>query len=237
MNENKGRMWGVLVHLGMNQWRDHVQEMKPKGCWSRVPEVILRHMSEQYCAADHVRFDEAVWREVSVVYAREGVNTIVLDLGEAVAYPSHPELAVRGSWSVDKLRAELARLRGMGFEVIPKLNFSSTHDAWLGDYHRMLSTPDYYRVCSDVIRDVCEMFGGPRLFHIGFDEERASSRDHNAMIVVRQGELWWHDLLFMIGEVEKHGARPMMWVDYLVKESGRSGVFGRLPKSVLVQPW
>ena len=61
-----------------------------------------------------MRFDEEVWRRVSGRFKAAGVNQIVIDLGEAVVYPSHPEIAVKGSWSVEKLRRELARLRAMG---------------------------------------------------------------------------------------------------------------------------
>ena len=95
---------------------------------------------------------------------------VLIDLAEGLVYPSHPELAVKGSWSVERMRKELDRLRGMGLEPIPKLNFSTTHDLWLGEYHRMVSTKKYYEVCADLIRDVGEIFGTPRMIHIGFDE-------------------------------------------------------------------
>ena len=39
---------------------------------------------------------------------------VVMDLGEFLEYPSHPELAVKGSWSADRMRAEVKRLRAMG---------------------------------------------------------------------------------------------------------------------------
>ena len=61
-------------------------------------------------------------------------------------FPSHPELAVKGSWSPERMQKELERLRGLGLEPIPKLNFSAMHDEWLGDYGRMLCTDEYYRV-------------------------------------------------------------------------------------------
>ena len=44
----------------------------------------------------------------------------------------------------DTMRAEVARLRGMRFTVIPKLNFSACHDIWLGVYSRMLSAAMRY---------------------------------------------------------------------------------------------
>ena len=64
-------------------------------------------------------------------------------------------------------------LRALGIEPLPKLNFSTCHDAWLGPYSRMVSTPAYYDVCRDLIDEVAELFGGPRFFHLGMDEETA----------------------------------------------------------------
>ena len=80
------------------------------------------------CVADHIRFDEAVWRTLTGRMQGAGMNLLVIDLGEALQYQSHPELAVKGSWKIDRFRAELKRLRSMGQEPIPKLNFSTAHD-------------------------------------------------------------------------------------------------------------
>ena len=118
-------IWSYLAHFGINSWKDiplGTQDPAMKESW------LLR------CCADHVRFSEASWRRISAALAKAGCNQIVIDLAEIVQYPSHPELAVKDSWSVEKLRAELDRLRAMGFEVIPKMNFSATHDTWLKDY-------------------------------------------------------------------------------------------------------
>ena len=93
------------------------------------------------------------------------------NLGEALAYPSHPELAVKGTWSISKMRRELDRLRGMGIEPIPKLNFSTTHNAWMKDWRHKVSTPEYLDTVDELIRDVAEIFDHPRFFHIGYDEE------------------------------------------------------------------
>lgn len=232
-------IWSVLVHFGMNQWHDHyMAEIKHTGIWGGLPsEEYVEQIRLQYQTADHVRFDEKVWREVSEDYARRGINTIIIDVGEILAYPSHPELAVKGSWSPAKLRAEIARLRKLGFEVLPKLNFSSTHDAWLKEYGSMLSTPVYYKVVADLIADVCDIFDNPRLFHIGYDEEFATMQRNDQMAIVRQGELWWHDVLFTGAEVKKHGARPWIWIDWIAQHPKESNVWKRLPRDFVVSPW
>ena len=190
MNADK-MIWGLLIHLGRNLWK----EGNPEGC------------------ADHVRCDEKVWNDVTEHLAECGGNMIVIDCAEAVEYPSHPELAVKGTWSVGKMRKELDRLRAMGLEPIPKLNFSACHDGWLKEYGHMLSTSEYYKVVSDVIRDTAELFGHPRFFHLGWDEECDKLQKDYDMIVIRQGRLWWHDMLFTANEVRKYGCRPWIWSD------------------------
>ncbi|MBQ6337717.1 MAG: Tat pathway signal protein, partial [Kiritimatiellae bacterium] len=130
----------------------------------------------------------------------------------------------------------LRRLRSLGFEVIPKLNFSAMHDAWLGVYERMISTPEYYKTCADVIKDVAEIFGRPRLFPIGMDEESDMGiQRRKDYIVKRQGSLYWHDVKFLEGEVNKHGARAWMFAD----ESwfNRESFYANCPKSILLSNW
>ena len=77
---------------------------------------------------------------------RAGLNMIVIDLGDGVRYQSHPEIAVKKAWSPARLRRELKKLRDAGLEPIPKLNFSTAHDAWLGPYAGIVSSKTYYQV-------------------------------------------------------------------------------------------
>ena len=59
---------------------------------------------------------------------------------------------------------------------------------------------------ADVIRDVAEVFDRPRFFHLGFDEELPHGLRGRRQIVVRKGDLWWHDFFYAVGGVERHGA-------------------------------
>jgi len=218
--------WSYLVHFGVNSWKDVPLETQDPN----LPEPWLTR-----CCADHVRFDESSWRRISDALAKAGCNQIVIDLAEIVIYPSHPELAVKGSWTVERLRAELERLRGMGFEVIPKMNFSACHDTWLKDYHRMVSTEKYYKVCEDLIKDVVEIFAHPRFFHLGYDEESISRPSSSLYVICRQGELWWHDFLWFVKVTEKAGSRPWIWSDYCWRH--KDEFMKRMPKSVLQSNW
>ena len=100
--------------------------------------------------------------------------------GEGVKYKSYPELAVKGTWSTKKLRKELKAIRKMGLEPIPKLNFSTAHDAWMGLYSLRVSAKPYYKICRDLIKDAVDIFDGPRFFHLGMDGETAEHQRHCA---------------------------------------------------------
>ena len=194
-----------------------------------------RKMSRKIVAEKKFLFDEELWREATDLMRRGGLNTVVMTLCEGVIYPSHPELAVEGSWKPERLKAEIKRLREMGLDPVPKLNFSTTHCAWQKDWRKMTSTPEYYKFCSDIIGDVCEIFDKPTLFHIGMDEEWATSQEYEPLMILRQGDLWLHDCRFLIDEVEKRGVRCSMWSDCFRREPEK---FKKMvPKSVLVHNW
>ena len=224
-------MWADLVHLGINSWADCY--LKDWGPWKRgTPDehcVTLRQ------AEPYMRTTDEEWRFCVDGLVKAGANTLVIDMAEGIQYESHPELAVKGSWSIEKFRRELDRIRAMGVVPIPKMNFSTAHDTWLKDYHRMVSTPEYYRVCEDVIREVCEIFDHPRYFHLGYDEETAANQAKYECVVVRQGELWWHDFLWFDKVVEGLGARPWIWADRVWHH--REEFERRMPKSVLLSNW
>ncbi len=183
---------------------------------------------------DSFTCDEKLWEELTVQSAQSGLNMIVIDLGEAIQYKTHPELAVKGAWSVERLQKDLERMRKIGLEPIPKLNFSSCHDYWLGDYARMVSTPTYYQVCADLIKEVSEIFDTPRFFHLGYDEENYNNQKSYDYVVIRQGELWKHDFLFFVEQCEKNNVRPWIWADYLWTHPD---FVQWAPKSVVMSNW
>jgi len=219
-------IWSALLHMGTNMWSD-----QPVTAWGPFKGEQLKLV----CKADHLRFDEQVWRTLTGRMAQVGMNMVIIDLGEAIRYPSHPELWVEGSWEIERFRKELARLRAMGLEPIPKMNFSTAHDVWLKDYERMVSTRPYYQVCADLIRDVCEIFDRPRFLHLGYDEETAGHQRRYKFSIVRQGELWWHDFLWFVRETEKTGMRPWIWSDYVWHHPEE--FYRRMPRSVLQSNW
>lgn len=200
---------GALLHFGTNMWQ--------KG----------KHLRK-------LDFDEQVWRRLTDRMAELGFNTVFVDVGEALNFPSHPELAVEGGWSPDRFRGEMRRLKAKGLEPIPKLNFSSTHNAWMGVYRRMTGTAKYYQAVQDLIRDTYEVFDRPRYFHIGMDEETLEDQlvhDYE-FVVARHGELLWRDFNSLVKTVEDLGARAMSWGGMV--RTQEEGFLKNVPRSVLL---
>ncbi|BBD46284.1 Hypothetical protein PEIBARAKI_6277 [Petrimonas sp. IBARAKI] len=222
-------------------WEDH-----PYIKWPKVSEDVYKDDFKCQTCQDAIAwglrayrpflvFEEPVWNTVLNKMADAGMNMVIIDLGDAVKYESHPEIAVKNAWSVDKLRSELTKIRNLGMEPIPKLNFATSHDAWLGEYSRMVSTSRYYSVCKDLIQETIEIFDNPRFFHLGMDEETAHHQDTYDYAVMRQNDLWWDDLHFYINEVEKKGVRSWIWSDYGWRHPEM--FFKKMPKSVLQSNW
>jgi len=222
-------IWANLLHLSFNMWEEEDVRPPVNATAEKRWVINLRR------ARPDLRFDDAVWTDLLERMVAAGMNMVVLDLGDGVRYDSHPEIAVRGAWTPKRLRRELARLRRMGLEPIPKLNFSAGHDEWLGPYSRCVSTDAYYAVCRDLIEEVVGLFDQPRFFHLGMDEETPHHQHRYRYIVVRQGDLWWHDFYFLQKQVERHNVRAWVWSDYIWEH--RAEFLRKMPRSVLQSNW
>ena len=218
--KNTDEIRSVLLHWGLNMWGES------------LPSDIKGPLVDGRLCNDKVKFSDKAWNLLVDDMVAKKMNMVIVDLGEFPVYPSHPELALPGSRSPDWVRGEVRRLRALGLEPIPKLNFSTGHDAWLGEYSRMISTRTYYQVCRDVIKDTADMFDHPRFLHIGYDEEK--TRFQRCFQCVRVNELWWHDFLFFVKTVEENGMRPWMWSDY---GWDHADFVEKCPKQVLQSNW
>ncbi len=217
-------IWANLIHLGYNMWEDRGPDHR-----------LAKEEKPKYPPRTYLRCETSVWNTLIKKMAETGMNLVVIDLGEGVKYESHPELAVRNSWTTSRLKREIEQIRSMGIEPIPKLNFSTAHDNWLGKYSRCVSTDTYYGVCKDLIEEVIDIFGKPRFFHLGMDEERTEYMQSLEYIVVRQYELWWHDLYFLVNATEKKGVRAWIWSDYIWNHTEE--FLRNMPKSVVQSNW
>ncbi|HRE52375.1 MAG TPA: hypothetical protein PK339_13190 [Flavitalea sp.] len=214
-NENEtDKIWAVLMHLSFNfasgivRWGGIRKEFEP---------------------------DQSLWDAAIHKMAEQGVNMVVINLDDSIAWSSHPEIALKNAWTPKRLREELAKIRKLGIEPIPMLNFSATHDAWLGEYAKMVSTKDYYKVCGNLINEAIDLFGAPRFFHFGMDEETIAHQQRFDRIIMRQNDLWWGDLYFYISQAIRRRARPWVWSDYIWHHPDL--FLKMMPKSVVQSNW
>jgi len=214
-------IWAYLVHLSNHWWDDPLSA--PRG----------PYMDPAW--KDDNDIDMDVWDQVMQALGTYQFNTVIIDVCDAVQYDSHPEISAPDAWSKDFMKKKLDEIRALGITPIPKLNFSTCHDAWMKEYGRMVSTPKYYQVVADVIREVCEVFDYPRYFHLGMDEETDKNQNYCDIAVIRHMDMWVHDLHFMVSECAKHGARPIIWGDMIRRYPE---LFEKqVSREILMAPW
>ena len=218
----KPMIWSYFLQLSNHMW-------DPPCSPARSPYL------RAYYPTENNDTDLETWDKMVDFIAERQFNMVVIDVGDGMKYESHPEISAPDAWDKDFLKKKLDELRAKGIEPIPKLNFSAGHCVWMKEYRFMISTPTYYKVCADLIAEVCEAFGNPRLFHLGLDEETANHQTRQAFALVRNEELWWHDCYFFFKECEKHGARPWVWSDYYWHLPDLFVKY--MPKSVLQSNW
>ena len=185
MAQNK--KWTLMVQLSYNMWGDEA-----------CPELT---------------FDEDMWDWILDQCVKSGFNHILLDVGDGIQYSSHPEISVKNAWSHRRVHKELARCREMGITIIPKVNFSSFHCNWLKQYSRMISSDIYYKVAANIIKEVYDVFEQPEYIHLGMDEEDLNMAKNRQYAIARHGELYWHDLRYLVDCVADTGAKAAIWYD------------------------
>lgn len=225
----KPEITAILLHLGPNNWRKKGSSYD----WYIDEEDFVYH-EEMTC-------DKEVWTKITNQLPEWGFNTVVIDVSDGVVYDRHPELAIKGSWSKDELRAELDRLRSIGLSPIPKCNFSCGHNAWLKDYAYMVGTPVYNEVCTDVIEELIELFDTPEFFHLGLEEEDAKSLvgENYPVLVIRSAKKKCEDSLVLFNVCRSHGVRPWIWAGAEdVKAFGSEEMFRKyVGTDVLLSTW
>ena len=219
MDQKDNKIWGCFLHLSFNMWEDYISPHRPFRGFRPYLEL-----------------SEPLWNDAINKMAEEGVNMVAIELGDAVEYSSHPEIAVYNAWKPERLLKEVERIKSLGMEPVPALNFSAGHDTWMREYSRMVSTDEYYTFCADIIDEICEIFDKPRLFHLGLDEEGYGHQKYQSHVTIRKNDAWWSDFYILIGEVLKNGARPWIWPDYMLWNEPEQ-FFSKMPGSVIMSNW
>ena len=209
----KKPMKAALLHFGTNMWKEN--------------------------DGNPLNMDYDVWKSTTNKMAELGYNAILIDMGEAVIYDKYPELAIEGSWTKAEFRKELDRLRSIGLTPIPKLNFSTGHDAWLKEYSYMVGTKKYYEVCKGTIEEMIDLFDTPEFIHLGMDEECHIMQINYHVSVARTHKKRLEDMNYLFDVVRAKGVRPWIWIDpTAIPEMGGPENFHRnIGKDVLLSNW
>lgn len=224
--KNEQKMWAVLLHLGSNMWG------KPGECHHYVQEETIVYHDNLYCDMD-------VWHKVTESLPQYGINTVLIDVGEAIRLDSHPEIAVEGSLTKEEMKSELSRLRKLGLTPLPKLNFSCTHNGWLGKYNRMIGTEEYQKACAEIVEEIIDIFDTPEFFHLGFEEENVEYQKYYPVKIERSWRQKTDDAVALFEVCRKKGVRPWIWVDPQSIEGfgGAERFQEHVPKDVLISNW
>ena len=200
--EQQNKLSCVILPLSTNTWKE-------EGCKANVSHPLE-------VASSSLRFDRALFREYTAYLWECGVNTLILNLGDAVKYESHPEVSLSDALSREDLLTEVNRLREIGFEVIPMLDFSAARDVWLGEYAYMLSTTPYYRVCVDLIDELIDLLE-PKYFHVGMGDESYELQKDFQYAATRRNDIWYHDLYCFTAAIRHDGVEVMLFADKMLE--------------------
>ena len=93
--------WGCLLHVGANMWGDWTFDGKripvsPEDERVKWPDLKLSAKGVlPSITRGYLRLERPVFHECTDLMRGEGLNLVMLDVGESLAFPSHPELAAR----------------------------------------------------------------------------------------------------------------------------------------------
>ena len=99
----------------------------------------------------------------------------------------------------------------------------------------MVATAKYRAVVKDLIDDVCEVFGNPRFFHLGLDEECSWQQGRHSLIVVRRGGAFWQDFNHYQKCLDCHGARQIAFApEHEDRSAWREEFLRRASKELII---
>jgi len=222
-------IWAYYIELSRHMWADASAE-------KRYIYLPNGSQGDLYGYNESNQIDVDTWDRMMKFLAAHKFNTVVIDLGDQVKWETHPEICAPNAWTKEYTKQKLDEIRALGITPIPKMNFSSCHDAWLKEYGRMVGTSIYRNVCRDLIEEAIELFDKPELFHLGLDEETSvECHGFREEIIIRGEKLLWEDYHFLMDCCFKKGVRPWMWADYFWD---RNELFVKnVSKEVLLSNW
>lgn len=170
------------------------------------------------------------------------------DQGCRLVFPSHPELASRGAFTVEQTRDLIRRAGDLGIRVIPEIEcyghvrFITGHPDYQdlgdpeGDHFNAIDprNPRSQQVLRDLLTDAAEVFPDPCL-HVGLDEVNIRALSAYRDISEAQASQMFADHTnWVLDVVRGLGRRPAMWGDHLWKDPR---IADQVANDVLIFDW
>ncbi len=183
-------------------------------------------------------FDPAAATAVVEAAAEGGLNLLVVDCADGVKYRSHPELERHYTVPMQSLRDVLKAARGLGLELVPKLNFAQSqfhhHNDWFRPHHELRDSDEYWRLAFEIVDELIEEFKPARFFHVGMDEDHDRSHAQYVRAIER-----------LHSGLKERGLRAVVWSDTAHEGTSWADVHaekcraaeGRIPKDVVEVLW
>ena len=195
--------------------------MENRGVFVKGFMLHITHYDPRWCrggAKTRERpFDVNTALQIVEAMAATGMNLLVVDCADGVAYKSHPELRRHYTVPMNHLIELAACARENGIDVVPKLNFSKSgrnlHDMWMRPYadlvHWLKNEEDYWRVARDLIHELTEACQPRRYFHVGMDEDHYRSLGQYVTAIRRLRKI-----------VKERRLRTVIWNDSCYNSKG-----------------
>ena len=124
------------------------------------------------------------WLDATERLSRGNCNAVLVDVADGFAYPSHPKLAAKEAWNGKRFKDELRRLREMGLEPIPLLDFSAGRCKWMGCE---IGSAKATALGVALVKDVGKVFCRPRFFQVVADGWPEESREAFRRAIMDKG--------------------------------------------------
>ena len=217
------------------------------------------HLTFQYAPVD---LRTAV-NTLEKIAAPCGFNQLMLEIGRAFPYRSHPKVAAPWVWSRAQWKEFVRAARGLGFELIPQYNaLGHQGESGLATAYPELSEdangwclcprqPRVLQCLRDIFDELIELTG-PRCFHVGLDEADVPSSPPLFGLCPRckgtdGGALFADHVLGMHAHLKRRGLETTMWADMLLHRPEHNMVHGlrpgtwkaidRLPRDIVMIDW
>ncbi len=201
----------------------------PNRPWPSCPRFDLRGMMYD-TSRGAIVLTADYWEKMLPLLAAQGLNTVLMYFENHLTYPSHPEFAPPGSWTLkDLVRLQHAASK-LGIDVIPSqtslghcpgiLNHPKyTHlaEKGSGGYQLCVAHTETASLLENVFSELCQASLSPYV-NINADESAylgLCPRCRRTFPGWSRGRIFRHHILRLYDVLKSYGKRMMMWDDML----------------------